>query len=653
MTSQMIFENNEWFETFIDHTDTIIICVDAQGIVLVFNHAAEEAFGLNSRDVIGNEFFSVCSTIFIEPSIPNLRSISKKNSVIKNFVTKINKSEDEKVYLEWTISPVFSNEKLNGFLLSASDVTGLRALGKKQTQNKADTYFENIINHLPHYIFWKDTNSQYQGGNTLFLQYLGMDSTKELAGKSDYDLSWSKEQSDHFIKDDKAIMKTGLPKLDYEEKQKQIDGSEKTMLVSKVPMFNEDGTVKGILGICTDITTRKKMEAELRIAKDHAESANKIKSEFLAVASHELRIPLAGILGMVDFLKDETLSHNERQQYLSYLTKSSQYLLSLINDILDFTKLEAGQQGMVTEPINLSQLLQETVALLIGSAKAKNLELILDIPPNLPNNILADQFVLKRILMNLAGNAIKFTREGHVTVRVECLKESEDAADFAFIIEDTGIGIPANKINIIFDRFRQIGSAYTRSSSQLGTGLGLAITKKLVALMDGQIQVESELGKGSTFIFTVRFPLQTSASSELLKKFEKKHRVNAQTQTPYKVLLVEDDLIIRIIHEKYLKQLGCDILIAETGMAAIELVSKNEFDVIFMDVGLPDIDGFSATKLIRQLKSEVNKHTIVIGVTGYSDHDTREKCLSAGMDEILVKPIKLDDLKGVFELVPG
>ncbi len=409
------------------------------------------------------------------------------------------------------------------------------------------------------------------------------------------------------------------------------------------PIRDSDGVLFGFAGIADDITEDVLREQELRLAKEKAENANQAKSDFLAMMSHELRTPLNAILGMTQILSASPLT-SEQQDQLEVVTKSGQSLLCLLNDILDFAKLEVGKLTFSIEEFDLIATLNTVTTDMSKLAENKNLRFILKTDPKLPSHVTGDSKRLQQILINLIANAIKYTEEGSVTLMVEAKLITQTRAAFVFTVSDTGIGIPQTKLENIFDKFQQIDSVYKRKHE--GVGLGLAIVKELVDKMSGTIKVTSVVGSGSTFICTLpmdfRSALHHAAESGL--SYVKKN--NNFQQFHAKVLVVEDNAINQKIAVALLEQLGCVVDVVDNGQCAIEKFQTG-YDLIFLDIGLPDMDGFEVAKCIREIEDN-NNHLPIIALTAHVFAQDKKRCFEVGMDEVMAKPVMRSDLIAVL-----
>ena len=414
------------------------------------------------------------------------------------------------------------------------------------------------------------------------------------------------------------------------------------LAMQPIPLQGETGFAVFV----RDITRQKQEEEALRKAKEDAEAANRSKGAFVANMSHEIRTPMNAIIGMTEYVLDTELT-DEQSEYLQMVLDSGNSLLGLLNDILDVSKIEAGKLDLDNMQFPLRQWLKHSVRSLAFRAKEKELDFEYHVAPDTLDRVIGDPHRLRQILVNLVGNAIKFTAHGGITINVRPESQTQEVAAVQFEVKDTGIGIPDEKCRNIFKEFEQAETTTRRQHG--GTGLGLAICKRLVALMNGQIGVDSEVGKGSTFYFNVEFGIGSGPVERVGDTGDAMAFADEQTREavaagpdvgpPLSVLLAEDSLVNQKLAIGLLLKKGHDVVVANNGQEALELFRTHRFHLILMDVQMPDMDGFEATKAIRELERD-GARTPIIAITAHAMKGDRERCLQAGMDGYLSKPIR-------------
>jgi two-component system sensor histidine kinase/response regulator len=502
-----------------------------------------------------------------------------------------------------------------------------------------------VVDNIPDSIFAKDSEGRYLLGNRALAKVHGFESPEQLLGKTGFDL-FPKERAATLRATDLEVMGTTKSLMRGERSVVDAEGNVGWILMTKVPLTNQLNEIVGVVGINRDITQDKRAESELRQAKEAAEAANHAKSEFLANMSHEIRTPMNGIIGMTDLALGTQLN-DEQREYLGMVKSSADSLLLLLNDILDFSKIEAGKLDFETIDFRLRDTLDNAIKTLALHAQQKGLELACHVLPGVPDGLQGDPTRLRQIVVNLLGNAIKFTSQGEVVIEVEVQEESEDEVVLHFAVRDTGIGIPLEKQQLIFEAFTQTDSSTTRKYG--GTGLGLAISSRLVNMMGGKIWVESESGRGSTFHFTTRFQLQKISST-------KDAPLGAEALRGLPVLLVDDNATNRRILQEMLLGWKMNPTLAESGLEALSILERasikgTPFPLILLDAQMPGMDGFTVVEKIKQDVRLAKSTVIMLTSAGFRGDAAR--CRGLGIKGYLNKPIKRSDLLEAIKAVLG
>ncbi len=534
-----------------------------------------------------------------------------------------------------TFIPIFLEKYYRGHLWEYSDIT--EQYNARELIRKSEEKYRGIMNNMELGLLEVDNDQIIIRAYDSFCQMVGY-SEEELLGENAPNLFLPKE-FEHILNQNQNERKRG-DASSYELQLKKKDGSYLWVIISVAPIFGDEGEIVGSMGIHYDITNRKQLEQELKQAKSIAEQARQSEKQFLANMSHEIRTPLNAIIGMTHLLFD-TRPTKQQYEYLDILKTSSDFLLILICDLLDMAKIEAGKVEVQNHPFDLVGLLRTTQRLFQIKIESRPIEVNLMIDGRITGNYVGDDLLLNQILMNLIGNAEKFTEKGSINITIKQKKQYDEFDWIEFRIKDTGIGIPEDKMEMIFQKFKQINS---HGHKHKGTGLGLAITKQLIEIQKGTILVKSQEGFGSTFTFTLPYK---KSDTEIVSTINEIHIAPKNLKGSW-VLVAEDN----IMNQKYISSLlnkwEINFTIASDGKKAVELAQKQLFDVILMDIQMPNMDGYQASITIRNTTC-VNQNTPIIALTASAMLDQKSKAVSAGMNDFVTKPFVPNNLLSILQ----
>lgn len=626
------------YRAFLNGTDYGVILMDTRGRIKVFNAGAEKMLGYDVLEVVDKQ---TIITFHDKAELILFLCRDKKTSEIDfsfyaQHIASINNKNHEWTFVKKNGKTFVGQLSFKEILNENKDIIGYLAILEDITQRKRMEE-ELKISEEKHRLFFENSQglmcTHNQFGEILTINEAGAKligyKPHEIIGKTLYDLTPQilKSRLDSYIQT--MIEKrfdTGLVKI------KHKDGSFKVLFFRNVKIDFENDCY--IIGNAIDVSSRIELENNMRRAKELAEKANQAKDDFLANMSHEIRTPMNAIIGFTDILLDTALN-GEQKECLDAIKSAGQNLLGIINDILDFSKIQSGKLTLEMYPFSLKDLVHNTCALLKIKANEKNLALHVSIDSSIPENLHGDQVRINQILYNLIGNAIKFTESGSVTVSVQMEKDDGLNCKIKFLVRDTGIGIASDKLEAIFDRFTQASSETTRKYG--GTGLGLSISKNLISIHGGELEVASKINHGSVFSFSLLF----SHASEPKTYSKQRNLADVLPLGKVKVLLVEDNDLNQKLAKKVISNFNFEYYLAENGRIAVEKLRTEKFDIVLMDLQMPEMDGYQATKAIRD---ELKLNVPIMAMTAHSLVGEMDKCISVGMNDYISKPFKADDL---------
>jgi len=637
-----------------------ITMVNREGRITFANARAEQLLGLPRDEITGRAFNAPewHITDYEGNPVPDedlpFRQVMRLKQPVNDILQAIEWSGGRRVLLSINGTMLLDeSSQVDGVVLTMEDITArmqaeeqIRTMNQELEQRVRDRtaelrqqtrYLRTLIDTLPLLAWFKDTQCRYLAANQSLAEACGR-TPDEMVGKSDLEV-WPRERAEAYRADDAQVMATRQRKT-VEETVVDARGTY-WVETDKAPVMDEDGTVLGTVGVARDISARKAAEAAREAALAEAERLARVRSEFLAQMSHELRTPLNGILGYAQILqRDKTLGERPLVG-LGIIQKSGEHLLTLINDILDFAKVEAGKLELFPTDIPLAAFLRVIDNIIRVKAEQKDLIFTVETDPDLPQGIRADEKRLRQVLLNLLANAVKFTERGQVTLRVRAVSPTR----LRFDVQDTGVGIAPDQLKNLFLPFEQAGSAQQRAG---GTGLGLAISRQLVRMMGGDIHVESRPGVGSTFWFELEAPVVVAEWEAPVAE----GLVNGYLGPRKRVLIVDDLAENRAVMAAMLGQVGFDLVEAANGREGLEKAQALHPDLILMDIVMPEMGGLEATRRIRQ--SPILKDVPIIAVSASAtDHDAKD-CLMAGVNVFLPKPVVmtrlLDEIRQLLKL---
>jgi PAS domain S-box-containing protein len=642
-------ESEKRMRAITDSAQDAIVMMDPEGRICYWNAAAERIFGYTSEEALGGNLHALIAPARYHAAqnaaFPAFLKSGQGNAVGKTLEMEALHKDGSEMSVELSLSAIQVQGDWHavGFI---RDITERKAMELALASTRDRLLLATKAGGVGIWD-WDIVNNSLLWDDQMYLQY-GI--TQDQFGGA-YEAWAAGVHPEDKMRGDAEIQMAfrGEKEFDTEFRVLWPDGTIRNIRALALVQRDASGKPLRMIGTNWDITEIARTEKELKIALERAEAGNRAKSEFLNVMSHELRTPLNGVLGFAQLLSD-TLLDNEQKSFAKTISQSGEHLLAIVNDILDFASIDAGTLAIHWEPLVVAELVKSSEQAVIKSAMEKGISLQSIIEPNLPKEILGDDQRIRQILINLLGNAVKFTASGSVTLRVATLIEGgRQFLDFS--VEDTGIGMLPETLGILFNPFKQADMRMNRTFG--GAGLGLAISQRLAEAMDGKITVVSTVGKGSTFTF--RLPIKKSAPYELNDispnlrasgtESIAQERVlpgTGENRTAGPVLVVEDDKTNSMLAGKMLESLGYQVEFAADGAEALDAFVPGKYSAILMDIQMPVMNGLEATGKIRELES--GTRVPIIALTAKVMPGDRERCLAAGMDDFLSKPFKKDEL---------
>ena len=623
----------------------IVSITDLHGVITYANDRFCEISGYTRAELLGANHRIVNSGVHAREVFEQMWQTLSESRVWHGEICNRNKQGGH-YWVDGTIVPLIGADGLpQQYIAIRTDISRRKRIESELEEQLR--FVEVLLEATPTAIYLKDRSGRYLRFNKAFEQLFGIERS-EWIGKTVFDLV-AGETARAMQAHDEALFASGKVQTYEASFTNRRTGAVHEGLYWKAALTDSQGAITGLVGTILDVTERNRFEQVLRDAKQRAEEANKAKSDFLANMSHEIRTPMNGVIGMTDLALDTVLSPVQRE-YLSIVKNSAQTLMVILNDILDFSKIEAGKLNIEAVDFSLTSSIDETLQTIRARAEKKGLSLHCELAAGLPERVTGDPVRIRQILTNLCDNAIKFTSRGELRVRVASRSLGAGQCELQLSVQDSGIGIPADKQQGIFEAFTQADASTTREFG--GTGLGLTICARLVQLMGGRIWVESEPGSGSTFHFTVQVQSVVAQASAAAAAADAALVAQPQLHRSLKVLLVEDHPINQKLATTLLRKWGHEVTLAENGQQAVTLFPGADWDIVLMDMQMPVMGGLEATRLIRA-GEDPGRHTPIIAMTANAMEADRQACVDAGMDEHLAKPFKSAALQELLQRFSG
>lgn len=637
-------ENLRFLQCLIDTIPNPIFFKDIRGIYQGCNLAFERFIGLCKDSIIGKSVYDISPPSLADKYRDMDQALfdSPGVQVYESSVLSADGTKHDVIFNKATYTD--ANDRLSGLVGVILDITERKRA--EEALRESEERFRAIFETAEDSIFIKDRSLKYEQVNPAMEKLFGL-SSSELIGKTDKEL-FGVNAAEMVNKADRCVLNGETHR---EEHTIPVQGRPTTFHTVKVPMRSSSGEITGICGIARDISELKRAEDALKAAKEIADAGARAKSEFLANMSHEIRTPMNAVIGMTGLLLETEITL-EQKEYAETIRCSGETLLTIINDILDLSKIEGGKMELECQPFNLRNCIEKSLQVITAQAIEKGLDLAYKIEKNTPGMIKGDSNRLRQILINLLSNAVKFTDKGQVVVLVDSRQLNETCHEIHFAIKDTGIGIPEDNMSRLFLPFSQVDASTTRRYG--GTGLGLAICKKLVESMGGEIRVETQEGRGSTFYFSI---LAEATLNEPVDYAKAPSQIESDIKADDKcdfnrdlsILLAEDNAVNQKVMLQMLDKLGYQADVAANGLEVLQALSHKYYDIVLMDVQMPEMDGLEAARAIRKGLS-CSDQPKIIAITAHAMQGDKKMCIDAGMDDYVSKPVTLEELRAALNL---
>jgi PAS domain S-box-containing protein len=627
------------YKNLVDNSGVGLLTTDLNGRITFVNKRITTFTEFQPSEMIGRHFSSLVDKDWVQTINEKLRKQFQLRQAESDISYPLSVKSGNRIWVEQSSVILMENGEPQGFQCIVKDITEKRRIEselKKIELEREEHQFrlQSILDNTPLIIFIKDLNGRYLLANKSFKDAFNSTS-EQIIGKTDFDLV-SEENAKRYKEIDEYVIRE-QKNVEVEETI-ELAGVTKNLLIVKFPLFDKNNNIYGISGIASDITERYLYGLHLIEARQKAELAEQLQEQFLANMSHEIRTPMNGIIGMTNILLNSPMS-NEQKDFVHIIKKSSDSLMVLINDILDLSKIKAGKLRIENIDFRLRETVEQTISTFRVLINDKGLKLRTSVDLSIPDSLTGDPHRLNQILNNLISNAIKFTAAGEISFEIKPINHIENEIELLFSISDTGIGIPQEKLESIFESFSQAESGTSRKFG--GSGLGLSITKKLIEMQNGSIEVKSIPGKGTDFNFTIKYAIPAHTVAKQYDNI-KQETLNEGGLSGKRVLVVEDNEANQKVIYHMLDKIGIDADLADNGKVAIKLLEDGfQYDLVIMDLQMPEMDGFETTEYIRQnLKLTIP----IIAMTASALRNEKIKCMELGMNEYLNKPFVPADL---------